>query len=212
MSIRLSSHPDDIITVVVVFCKLEYGNIKRDDVVVDIGANIGVFSVFAASQKAKRVYAFEPNPEAYNTLCENIKINKLDRVVFSFNLAVSNVDNEVLSIPIKSSPYNRMSNVESDDDCKMLSQKIKTISLKTILEKNEITQIDLCKLDCEGFEFPILLNADFKTIGKIDRLKFECHQIGKSRENLIEHLNENGFVNTKLVGDILWFDKAKSQS
>ena len=41
--------------------------IREGDIIVDIGANIGVFSLWAAKQGAK-VFAVEPNPEAFNYL------------------------------------------------------------------------------------------------------------------------------------------------
>jgi FkbM family methyltransferase len=63
------------------------------DIVIDIGANVGVFSTFAASaarlrSHSLRVYAFEPSRKAYARLLDNLALNGLS-VVKTFNCAVS---------------------------------------------------------------------------------------------------------------------------
>jgi len=57
-------------------------------IVVDIGANIGAFSVLAALLGAHKVLAFEPDPENYAVLCRNIKLNGVERVVYPVRAAV----------------------------------------------------------------------------------------------------------------------------
>ncbi|MCL4300776.1 MAG: FkbM family methyltransferase [Anaerolineae bacterium] len=57
--------------------------IHEGDVVIDLGANIGYFSLLAASLVGKKgkVYAFEPEPRNYSYLCKNIQLNGYDQVV-----------------------------------------------------------------------------------------------------------------------------------
>jgi len=57
-------------------------------IVVDIGANIGAFSVLAALLGARKVLAFEPDPENYAVLCRNLKLNGVERVVYPVRAAV----------------------------------------------------------------------------------------------------------------------------
>jgi FkbM family methyltransferase len=56
--------------------------LRSGDAVLDVGANIGVYSLLAASLvgSAGRVLAFEPGPEAHSRLTENLRINQLDNV------------------------------------------------------------------------------------------------------------------------------------
>ena len=57
-------------------------SIKQGDVIVDIGAHIGSFSIFAATKfRDTIVYAYEPAPENFKLLKENIKLNKLNNIV-----------------------------------------------------------------------------------------------------------------------------------
>ena len=61
------------------FCKI----VKEGDVVVDLGANIGYFTLLAAKLVGKKgkVYAFEPEPRNYQYLIRNIQLNGYDNVV-----------------------------------------------------------------------------------------------------------------------------------
>jgi hypothetical protein len=54
--------------------------IDSNDIVLDIGANIGVFTLYAASQTSKAVYAFEPVPKSYEYLKKNVATNNLKHV------------------------------------------------------------------------------------------------------------------------------------
>lgn len=54
--------------------------VSSSDIVVDGGANIGVFSILAA-RKAKLVYAVEPNPDNFATLCSNLVANNCSNVI-----------------------------------------------------------------------------------------------------------------------------------
>ena len=63
--------------------------IKDSDLILDIGAHIGVFSIFASRQvKNGKIYAFEPAPENFEMLRENIELNKAKNII-PFNKAVS---------------------------------------------------------------------------------------------------------------------------
>ena len=50
-------------------------NMKQGDIVIDIGANVGMYSLMSAVSRSVRVYAFEPEASNYNILCQNIRLN-----------------------------------------------------------------------------------------------------------------------------------------
>ena len=52
-------------------------NIKSGEVVIDIGANVGMYSLMSAVSRNARVYAFEPEANNYNLLCHNIRLNNV---------------------------------------------------------------------------------------------------------------------------------------
>ncbi|MFA6530686.1 MAG: FkbM family methyltransferase, partial [Candidatus Micrarchaeia archaeon] len=60
---------------------------KKDDIVVDIGAHIGIFTIFAASHAAK-VFSYEPDPGNFAQLKKNLSINHLPDAA-AFNIGVA---------------------------------------------------------------------------------------------------------------------------
>lgn len=61
---------------------------REDDVLYDVGANIGIYSLYAAKSRNCRVYAFEPASDNYALLNRNIALNDLSRRVTALNVAL----------------------------------------------------------------------------------------------------------------------------
>jgi FkbM family methyltransferase len=66
------------------------GGMDADSVLVDIGANVGIYTIWAACTRGIRVFAFEPESQSYSVLCRNVVINGLDNLVTAYCAAVSN--------------------------------------------------------------------------------------------------------------------------
>jgi FkbM family methyltransferase len=203
--IHLSSNPHDIITLMVIFCRREYGHIKPGGIVIDIGANIGLFSIYAALNGAKKVYSFEPNHQAFLTLCKSIEANGLEDVIKPFNLAVSSKDNDTLLIPRISSPYNSTKELSEVMDQRDF-EEVKTISLTSILANNNIENVDLLKMDCEGAEYDILYNLSSDHFSNIRSIRLEHHK-REQKDYLINFLKEHQYEKEFDHNIILWFKK-----
>ena len=111
--LHLSSHPHDLITVFTVFAKVEYGKVPKNGVILDVGANIGIFSVYAAKNGAKVVHAIEPNEEAFSILKRNILENGFSDIITPHRFAVSDRTGDEVRFPKKSSCYNAILKGES---------------------------------------------------------------------------------------------------
>ena len=209
LKVFLSSCSDDVITVVIIFCRREYGDVRRGSTVIDIGANIGAFSLYAACMGAAKVFAFEPNREAYGCLVANITENGFEDRITPSRQAVADRDDEYLRISRASSPYNSAvrcgSNEYQGGDCDLVT----TISLTSILRNNSIDHVDLLKMDCEGGEYDIILGLTEATLSKITDIRIEYHGRGR-KDPIIRHLKEHGFslerlqVSSDLSGN-MWF-------
>lgn len=65
---------------------------QDDSVFMDIGANIGVFSIYSAIRHQNKVYAFEPDASNYYILNKNIEINKLHNSISAYCIGLNNVN------------------------------------------------------------------------------------------------------------------------
>ena len=186
--------------------KREYGVVEKGSVVVDVGANIGVFSLFAALSGAKKVYAFEPSKEAFQVLCENIESNRLTDTIIPFNNAVSGSDGETVRFPRSSSPYNKIE--RKPDEPSQDYVDVQTVTLNSFLSRTaDSGDIDLLKLDCEGAEFDILPALSETTIARIQAIRMECHG---TPDTLIEDLCKKGFAVSRRRGHSLWLTRRRT--
>jgi len=146
----------DLSAVYALFIRNEYDISKRNikgKVVVDAGANIGIFSLMAAALGAKKVYAFEPVKETYELLKQNVKLNELENVIVPVNKALGNQNS---SAEIS---YRGVGDVGASIELNrgaMKTQKIEIVSLDDFL-KNE--DVGFIKMDVEGYEEKALLGA-----------------------------------------------------
>lgn len=201
-ALHLSGHPHDAVTVFVILARRDYGTVLAGGVVVDIGANIGIFSVYAAKQGARKVVAFEPNSASYDLLTLNVEKNDLADTISTHRAAVTAETGQEVMIPRQASPYNATRRNKKNGEC------VQTTSLKDIVR--DIGPIDLLKLDCEGAEYEILLQADEDVLLSIAAIRMEYHA-GCFR-GLTEYLARYGLVRSYHhahgpISGTAWFER-----
>jgi FkbM family methyltransferase len=147
---------------------------------VDVGANSGLYSLYL-SRKFKKVYAFEPVPELYNTLLKS----KLKNTQV-FNIALSEKNEEgILYIPIsdKTNKNTEASLVNYADKDNALVRKI-SVTCRT-LDSFDITDLDFMKIDVEGHEIEVI-KGSIETIKKYSpTLLVEIEQRWQKNNSLI---------------------------
>jgi autotransporter strand-loop-strand O-heptosyltransferase len=145
--------------------------VKPGDVVVDLGANIGMFSIYAAKHGAKHVYAFEPVKETYEYLCDNIESQGLTNVS-TYRRAVTGTDEVEVPMHVGMSTVGaHVLNVYQDSD---VSEYVPNTSLNYILRT--IPYIDFLKIDIEGSEYQIFDLVDFELLSKkVSKIAIELH-------------------------------------
>lgn len=170
--------------------------INPEDTVLDIGANYGNFTLYAALKARNgKVYAFEPFKEVNKILEKNISINRLNNVKL-IKKAVSNKSGSRDFYIAKKDNVSHSffeSNV-SDVKEKIDNIKVKTISLKDFLSQEKIKKVDFLKMDCEGAEYEILFSSE-KALKAIDKISMETHYVDEKRNviALKSFLEKNGF-------------------
>jgi len=206
--IHLSNAPEDVVTVFLIFAKREYGSIVKGAVILDVGANIGIFSLYACMNGAKKVYAFEPNQQAYDLLSENVLRNNLTHHIVAKRLAITGEADRQVKFPVNASPKNQIivGNFKGDYEL------VNTSTLKHVMDENKIDLVDLLKLDCQGMEYEIIDGLDKATADKIHAVKMEYHY--SEEERIISSLKGHGLYLTykkkksELMGN-LWFSRKK---
>lgn len=169
--------------IAVVFIRKNYGAIDNQNVIVDVGANIGVFSIYAATQaKNATVYAFEPVPANYELLVHNISTNGLNDRIRTFKLGVASNSGK-RTIYLSSCTLHSL----VDEQNQRGIESIDCISLEDIIKVNGLSKIDLLKINCEGAEYEILYSTQRECFEKISDIRLEYHNIDEDRNN-VEHL------------------------
>lgn len=167
--------------------------IASGDVVVDVGAQIGCFAIWAAHQGA-HVFAFEPFPENFKVLKANVAMNGLKNVeALPYAVAATSGTRRML-LPTDPSHSGRYSLYRGTAD---QAVDVASISLDDFLREHELDHVDLVKLDCQGSEYEIVYGLRADTLAKIRCLVVECERFDQpeawSVEALGRFLSERGF-------------------
>lgn len=170
----------------------------KDKNVLDIGAFVGDSSIYFILKGAKKVYAIEPHPDAYNEMLENIKLNNMIKII-PINVGISY---EFDYISISTTKANTQHILLKPQE---KGYKIPAYSLSKLIDKYNI-DAEVLKMDCEGCEYNIILK-DYDTIKEFDEIGFEYHAYNTKIpvSKLLEKLNKDfeckfikGGINEKL--------------
>jgi FkbM family methyltransferase len=172
--------------------------ICKNDLVVDIGANIGIFSVFAAKHTSNRVYAFEALPENSVFLEKNILNNHIKNV-HAINSAVCGTDGVARLGITHLSGGHYLCDTNTIKDAKD-SIEVTAITLPKIFSNFKISKINFLKMDCEGSEGAIFQTTPAEYFSRIDKIAMEYHDKLSllSRHELVAFLKKHGFRNIRL--------------
>jgi FkbM family methyltransferase len=164
--------------------------------IVDAGANIGVFSVWTARRLPQcRILALEPFPDTFARLQHNLQANGLGSRVEAAQLALAAHSGE-RAMP-GAAQSQRRSLVPEDEPNAAGDVKVRSVTLAELLERYQLKQIDLLKMDIEGSEWEVLLSTPASVLRSIRRMQFEYHEVharfGYSKDRLFAYLRDAGF-------------------
>lgn len=163
------------------------------DTVVDIGANIGSFSVYAAwLQPTARVLAVEPLQENFSLLTENVRLNGLKNVE-TLQAAVMDKAGSVTVYHGNRAAEGSSSVVASAAVDGSRPETVPAIGFEELLDRTE--RVDFLKIDCEGAEFDFLPDAPAACLRKVRKIAMEYHDVrpGVTHRDLVRKLESEGF-------------------
>jgi len=140
--------------------------VKKGDTVIDIGANIGYFTILLADLVGPkgRVYAFEPDPRNFSLLQKTIKKNNLTNVIAK-QKAVSNKTGKSLFYQTNSWSSNTLTNINTNY---ISTVEVPIIALDDFLSREN--HIKFVKIDTDGSE-PLIIQGMVKLIQRSPGLK-----------------------------------------
>lgn len=164
---------------------------KEGDVVIDIGANVGMVYIYLAKKYPfLKIYSFEPVKQNYENLLRNIDINNIPNgVITAENVAITkdrrNIDMVVPLVNTGGSSFifeNNLPTINTN-----INIGVKSITFDDIFEKYNIDKCKLLKIDCEGSEYEILYNASENNLKKCENMRGEFHGNKEEQEKLYEY-------------------------
>ena len=162
--------------------------IKAGDTVIDIGGNIGMFAIFAATREpAVKVFSFEPFPDNAAYFRKNLQQGNLKSITLSEKAVAANTGKRYLNVS-ETWISHSLGNTEQqrgglEVDCTSLNEILLTTG-----------QCDLLKTDCEGSEYEILYATSTENLKRIHKIVGEYHKRGEnSGQTLMQFLRNHSF-------------------
>lgn len=141
-------------------------NLKKDDVFMDIGANIGCYTLIAAKLVGSggKVYSFEPVSDVYERLRLNISLNRFKNVTAE-KKAVSETKGQ-LKLYVSSAGNTGMSGIFHHDSESGKTENVEAVTLDEYITAHGIKRLDVVKIDIEGSELYALKGME-KTLAEL---------------------------------------------
>jgi FkbM family methyltransferase len=183
--------------------------LRPTDVVVDVGANVGLFALWAAPQ-VSRVVCAEPSPGGIECLKLNVEANALSNVVIvEAAIGKDGGPLDMVTYPgwellchadgFQQSMFmrflTRLGRLNPDAPGRQRFSAPQ-VSLARLMDDHELARVDYLKIDCEGGEYETLRNMDAAHWERIEKVSMEFHEYSDTHHHreLVSILQASGFT------------------
>lgn len=169
--------------------------ISNGAVVWDIGANVGLYSIYAAKAKKSRVYAFEPSVFNLELLARNIFLNKVQQLVTIVPIALSDKVSENLFQMSSTqwggalSTFGAGIDQNGDPMKEVFEYKTMGISMKDAVSMLNIPMPEHIKMDVDGIEH-LILNGGTEVLKNVKSVLIEINDSFVEQSNLSKSILE----------------------
>jgi len=142
----------------------KFVQLKDDDIIFDVGANVGIMSLFFANKaKNGQVYSFEPTHYALNKFKKNLSLNPelANRIIVTntFVSAKSDANPDIIAF----SSWSLTNRTDKDHEfhlgTPMSAEGVPSITMDDFVAKNNINKLDFIKVDTDGHEYEVFSGA-----------------------------------------------------
>lgn len=168
--------------------------LKKDDVVIEVGANIGAHTLLIAKLIGPNgfVYAFEPTEFALRKLRKNLSLNEGFKNIWVIDSLVSDNSNKLSEVRVNSDWA--LDGVQAPES--LVNKKITTID--EFVFQNNISRLDFLKVDVDGFDYKVLHGAKksidkFKPVIFCELCEYTLKENGDSIDKIFSYLLGMGY-------------------
>jgi len=169
-----------------------------DGAFIDIGANIGYFSLSIASMGFKNILAIEPNPLTIKALQSNIKINGYENII---KLAPYCVGKEEELTFYSCADLGSSGVIKNELDSSAREIRVQSKTLESILYEYQIRKIDTLKIDIEGYEdvalMPFFEKVNNNLWPRVIVIEYTSQELW--RDNILSYLLNSGYERTMIT-------------
>lgn len=162
--------------------------------IIDIGAGLGDFAVsIARAFPRSTVYAYEPFPESFRLLQENLRLNQIENVKASpYAVGAESGSLELRAVSTEAVQQTTIANARTPSSDAI---QVQSVTLGQVFAEHGLSRCDYMKMDCEGAEYDILFNASPATLGKFRHLCLEYHDdvTPFTHNDLVAFFEKNNF-------------------
>jgi FkbM family methyltransferase len=167
--------------------------IEDGDVIIDIGAHVGVVSTYLSKANPNsKIYSFEPSHNTYHCLEKNIQKNDIKNVKIHNRAITSDGRDVTMNMPVLNTGGSSL--IYGPPNGLYYINTIKSIAINDliidILKETGVDKIKLLKIDCEAAEYEILNSLKPELFNKIENLIGEFHSIKDDTERTPKKLFE----------------------
>jgi len=166
--------------------------LQNSELFVDVGANLGHYTLLASGVCGARTIAVEPIPATYKRLCYNIMKNNIQNIVDIRNVGVGEKDGELTF----SNFDNNAINYVQENENNISGLKVRVQTLNNLLSGKFPKVI---KIDVEGYELfslkganEVLMNPDLEVL--IIEINGHCRRYGNTEEEVFRFIVSFGFI------------------
>ncbi|MBW4509728.1 MAG: FkbM family methyltransferase [Scytonematopsis contorta HA4267-MV1] len=202
-SVKVRCYPDGYSAATVMYCGLyDYNEmnfllryLRPNDSFLDIGANIGIYTLLAASKiESSSIYSFEVLPKNYNRLEENLKINQFQHVQ-TYQVAISDITGSIALNIAEGDSMPFITNTSTDTNKTI---QVSTDTLDNLLQNQSLSNLTLAKMDIEGAELlafkgaKLLLKQQRPTVWILE-VNDAVNNFGHKKQDVIDLLQFYGY-------------------